>query len=81
MKVKLAADVEVAVFDKTGTLTGNVVSPWCDCPCCMYRLLKGAQNCGCDKTGMSWLLVLMQDLLIYQTLALDVVSNVGSARL
>lgn len=26
-KVKLAADVEVAVFDKTGTLTGSVVSP------------------------------------------------------
>ena len=26
LKVKPAADVEVAVFDKTGTLTGNVVS-------------------------------------------------------
>ena len=26
VKVKLAADVEVAVFDKTGTLTGDMVS-------------------------------------------------------
>ena len=25
-KIRLAADVEVAVFDKTGTLTGNMVS-------------------------------------------------------